>query len=75
VKGSQTKSCWGGLRDRNPQMCPDRADFKHFQPTKSSDSHLARNVSSIMRAKVLSIMRGGEVGLTSLFKRFRKPPR
>jgi hypothetical protein len=56
-------------------MCPDRADFKHFQLTKSSDSQLARNVSSIMRAKVLSIMRGGEVGLTSLFKRFRKGSR
>jgi hypothetical protein len=56
-------------------MCPDRADFKHFQLTKSSDSQLARNVSSIMRAKVLSIMRGGEVGLTSLFKRFQKGSR
>jgi hypothetical protein len=56
-------------------MCPIGADFKHFQAAESSDSHLARNVSSIMRAKVLSIMRGGEVGLTSLFKRFRKGSR
>jgi hypothetical protein len=56
-------------------MCPNGADFKHFQPVKSSDSLLARNVSSIIRAKVLSIMTGGEVGLTSLFKRFRKRPR
>jgi hypothetical protein len=56
-------------------MCPDSADFKHFQPAESSDSHSWRNVSSIMRAKVLSIMLGGEVGLTSLFKRFRKGAR
>jgi len=56
-------------------MCPNGADFKRFQPAKSSDSRLSRNVSSIMRAKVLSIMRGGEVGLTSLFKRFRIGPR
>jgi hypothetical protein len=56
-------------------MCPIGTDFKLFQPVKSSDSPLARNVSSIMRAKVLSIMRGGEVGLTSLFKRFRKGSR
>jgi hypothetical protein len=56
-------------------MCPDRADFKHFQPAKSSDSQHRRNVSSIMRAKVLSIMRGGDAGLTSLFKRFPNPAR
>jgi hypothetical protein len=56
-------------------MCPNGADFKHFQSAEGSDSLLSRNVSSIMRAKVLSIMAGGEVGLTSLFKRFRKPPR
>jgi hypothetical protein len=56
-------------------MCPIGADFKHFQPAKSSDSHRSRNVSSIMRAKVLSIMRGGDAGLTSLFKRFPKRPR
>jgi hypothetical protein len=56
-------------------MCPNGADFKHFQPAKSSDSRSLRNVSSIMRAKVLSIMRGGEVGLTSLFKRFAEAAR
>jgi hypothetical protein len=56
-------------------MCPDGADFKHFQPAEGSDSHLPRNVSSIMRAKVLSIMSRGEVGLTSLFKRFPKSAR
>jgi hypothetical protein len=56
-------------------MCPDGADFKHFQPVKSSDSRLRRNVSSIMRAKVLSIMSRSDGGLTSLFKRFRKAAR
>jgi hypothetical protein len=56
-------------------MCPIGADFKRFQLAKSSDSQAARNVSSIMRAKVLSIMSGGDGGLTSLFKRFRELPR
>jgi hypothetical protein len=56
-------------------MCPNGADFKRYQPAKSSDSQAPRNVSSIMRAKVLSIMTGGDAGLTSLFKRFRKAPR
>jgi hypothetical protein len=56
-------------------MCPDGADFKHFQPAKGSDSQDQRNVSSIMCAKVLSIMRGGDAGLTSLFKRFPNRPR
>jgi hypothetical protein len=51
-------------------MCPNGTDFKHFQPVKGSDSRVPRNVSSIMRAKLLSIMRGGDAGLTSLFKRF-----
>jgi hypothetical protein len=56
-------------------MCPIGTDFKRFQPAKSSDSRSVRNVSSIMRAKVLSIMTGGDAGLTSLFKRFPKGPR
>jgi hypothetical protein len=51
-------------------MCPNGADFKHFQPAKSSDSQLSRNASSIMCAKLLSIMTAGDDGLTSLFKRF-----
>jgi hypothetical protein len=51
-------------------MCPNGADFKHFQPAESSDSQGSRNVSSIIHAKVLSIMAGGDAGLTSLFKRF-----
>jgi hypothetical protein len=37
-------------------MCPNGADFKHFQAAEGSDSFLSRNVSSIMRAKLLSIM-------------------
>jgi hypothetical protein len=56
-------------------MCPDGADFKHFQPVKSSDSRDLRNVSSIMCAKLLSIMTAGDAGLTSLFKRFPKAAR
>jgi hypothetical protein len=56
-------------------MCPILADFKHFPTAKGSDSRLSRNVSSIMRAKVLSIMRGGDSGLTSLFKPIPKAPR
>jgi hypothetical protein len=56
-------------------MCPNGADFKHYQPAKGSDSQHPRNVSSIMRAKVLSIMADGDAGLTSLFKRFRSGPR
>jgi hypothetical protein len=56
-------------------MCPNGADFKHYQPAEGSDSLTSHNVSSIMRAKVLSIMTGGDAGLTSLFKRFRKGAR
>jgi hypothetical protein len=56
-------------------MCRIGADFKHFQPARNSDSQDPRNVSSIMRAKVLSIMRDGDGGLTSLFKPFPKLPR
>jgi hypothetical protein len=56
-------------------MCPIGTDFKRFQPAKSSDSQVQRNVSSIMRAKVLSIMSRGDAGLTSLFKWFRNGAR
>jgi hypothetical protein len=38
-------------------MCPIHRDFKHFAPAKAIDFHNLRNNSSIMRAKVLSIMR------------------
>jgi len=56
-------------------MCLIHGDFKHFATPNAKHFRHLRKVSSIMRAKVLSIMRGGEVGLTSLFKRFRKGSR
>jgi len=37
-------------------MCPIDADFKHFHGVEAKDFRLRRKVSSIMRAKVLSIM-------------------
>jgi len=37
-------------------MCPDGADFKHFRAAKTDDLKDRRNLSSIMQAKVLSIM-------------------
>jgi hypothetical protein len=39
-------------------MCPIGADFKHFRASKTEDFRNQRNVSSIMQAKVLSIMEG-----------------
>ena len=39
------------------QMCPFDADFKHFRVALGQDFLRRRKVSSIMRAKVLSIMR------------------
>jgi hypothetical protein len=39
------------------QMCLIHRDFKHFAPAKAIDFHNPRKDSSIMRAKVLSIMR------------------
>jgi hypothetical protein len=52
-------------------MCPILADFKHFRRSKAKDFQVCRKVSSIMQAKVLSIMRAGDAGLTSLFKPIR----
>jgi hypothetical protein len=52
-------------------MCPIDADFKHFHAREAKDFPIRRKVSSIMWAKVLSIMRASDAGLTSLFKRFR----
>jgi hypothetical protein len=37
-------------------MCPIGADFKHFRAAETEDFRHLRNVSSIMQAKVLSIM-------------------
>jgi hypothetical protein len=38
------------------QMCPIDADFKHFRAAKTETLRFSRNISSIMRAKLLSIM-------------------
>jgi len=38
-------------------MCLIHADFKHFQWSKTKDFRVCRKDSSIMWAKVLSIMR------------------
>lgn len=47
----------------NHQMCPIFKDFKHFRATEPYIFQERRKVSSIMRAKLLSIMRmnGGPV--------------
>ena len=53
------------------QMCLIHNDFKHLLHRKAKHFRLVRKVSSIMPAKVLSIMPAGDAGLTRLFKRFR----
>jgi len=52
-------------------MCLIHKDFKQLLHRKTKEFGLAGKVSSIMPAKVLSIMRGGDGGLTSLFKPIR----
>jgi hypothetical protein len=37
-------------------MCPIHGEFKHFPAPKAKDFRFARNDSSIMSAKLLSIM-------------------
>jgi hypothetical protein len=39
-------------------MCPIGADFKHFPARETRNFRLHGNTSSIMQAKVLSIMEG-----------------
>jgi hypothetical protein len=61
VKSSQTKSltiegAWGANRQTH-QMCLIHREFKHFAPPNAKQFRHFRKVSSIMRAKVLSIMR------------------
>ena len=56
-------------------MCPIGAHFKRIGMTEPDNPDRFRKVSSIMRTKVLSIMHGGDAGLTSLFKQFPKVPR
>jgi hypothetical protein len=52
-------------------MCLIHADFKHFRLPETKEFLLLRKDSSIMRAKLLSIMRAGDARLTSLFKPIR----
>jgi hypothetical protein len=60
VKSSQTKSLTieGGLgaNRQTHQMCLIHRDFKHFATPNAKHFRHLRKVSSIMRAKVLSIM-------------------
>jgi hypothetical protein len=57
-----------GYKSTNYEMCPIHADFKHFRGDKAKEFRHRSNISSIMCAKVLSIMRAGDARLTSLFK-------
>jgi hypothetical protein len=45
-------------------MCPIYADFKHFMRSNPKNFADLRKVSSIMRAKVLSIMRANAAQVT-----------
>jgi hypothetical protein len=47
------------------QMCPIHAHFKHFPGSKANDFQRYRKVSSIMLAKVLSIMQADAGQVTS----------
>jgi hypothetical protein len=53
-------------------MCLIHSDFKHLLARKANDFQASGKVSSIMSAKVLSIMPAGDAGLTSLFKPIRR---
>jgi hypothetical protein len=46
-------------------MCPIHADFKHFPAVRTEEFRFRRNDSSIMRAKVLSIMPANPWQVTS----------
>jgi len=45
-------------------MCLIHGDFKHFQPTRTKQFRHHGKVSSIMRAKALSIMSANEAAVT-----------
>ena len=45
-----------GATDKNHQMCPPNKDFKHLTPLKATKFRAGRKVSSIIPAKVSSIM-------------------
>jgi hypothetical protein len=47
-------------------MCPIGADFKHFPPRKACNFRHLRKISSIMQAKVLSIMEDVSASVTAL---------
>jgi hypothetical protein len=70
VKSSRTKSLafygLAGAMQQSRQMCPTGADFKHFGAAKIADSLDRRNISSIMQAKVLSIMEDVLAPVTAL---------
>ena len=61
-----------GAHRRSLQMCLIHLEFKRFRRLKPEQfANLSPDIgklSSIIRAKVLSIMCAGDVGLTSLFK-------
>jgi hypothetical protein len=69
VKSSQTKSLTieGGLgaNRQTYQMCLIHRDFKHLAPLNAKHFRYCGKVSSIMRAKVLSIMRADPGRVTS----------
>jgi hypothetical protein len=71
VKGSRTNSLaleGRGTSCGNPTRCARfSANSSALRPDAKQFRRL-RKVSSIMRAKVLSIMSGFDLGLTSLFK-------
>jgi hypothetical protein len=46
-------------------MCLIPGDFKHFAPPNAKQFRHLRKVSSIMRAKVLSIMRADPARVTT----------
>jgi hypothetical protein len=54
-----------GCTQRTPEMCRIQADFKHFRSSGTKEFQECRNVSSIMRAKVLSIMPANAGPVTS----------
>jgi hypothetical protein len=60
VKSSQTKSLTsrrdGEAKRQTHQMCLIHGEFKHFATPITNHFQLCRKVSSIMSAKLLSIM-------------------
>ena len=70
---NKTPKIQGGLKEGRSgatanqlihEMCLIHADFKHFHDPKTKDFRIRRKVSSIMWAKVLSIMRANAAPVT-----------